>query len=150
MLGSMSRILGIDWGARRAGFALSDHTGFLASPLELKEVRSKDELVGIAIEVGKEHDVVAFVVGIPYNMNGTLGEMGVAASEFADLLEARSGLPVHRWDERLSTVQADRALIRGGMSRKKRKAKRDVMAARIILQSFLDAQGQRGEDPEEG
>ncbi|MHC4598609.1 MAG: Holliday junction resolvase RuvX [Planctomycetota bacterium] len=144
----MKRILGIDWGARRAGFALSDPTGFLASPLGLKEVRSRDELVQIAVEEAGRHDVSAFVVGIPYNMNGTLGEMGVQATEFADLLEARSGLPVHRWDERLTTVQAERALRQGGLSRKKRKAKRDMMAARIILQSFLDAQ--RATSGEEG
>jgi putative Holliday junction resolvase len=143
----VNRILGVDWGARWIGTALSDPTQIIASPLGRYEVRSKEEALKTVMDLIGEHEVEAVVVGIPYNMNGSLGEMGKTAKTFATALEERSGKPVHPWDERLTTVQADRALKEGGMSRGNRKSRRDVIAAQIILQSFLDAQKSRRTDP---
>ncbi|MHC4778318.1 MAG: Holliday junction resolvase RuvX [Planctomycetota bacterium] len=137
----MKRILGIDWGARWIGLAVSDPTGTIASPLERLEVTSPEDAVMAVIDECVRQEVGAVVVGIPYNMNGTLGESGTKAMRFAELLEEKSGLPTHKWDERLTSVQAQQVLIKSGMSRKKRKTKVDIMAARFILQSFLDAQG---------
>jgi putative Holliday junction resolvase len=140
----MKRILGVDWGRRWIGVALSDPGQIIASPAGKIEARSGEEALRKVAEAAKENDVEAVVVGIPFNMDGSLGETGKAAGDFSEQIAERTGLPVHRWDERLTSLQAERALRSGGFSRKKRKSRRDSVAAQIILQSFLDSRS--GED----
>lgn len=145
----MKRILGVDWGLRRMGLAVSDPMQIIASPAGQHEVRSQAEAVEKVLSAARERDVEAVVVGVPINMDGSQGEMAEAARAFIETLSSRSLLPVHPWDERLTTVQAERALRAGGASRKKRKVQRDVVAAQLILQSFLDAQKLLGSGSEE-
>ncbi len=133
----------MDYGERRVGLAVSDPGGIIASPSGVRQIKSLEQALAAVLDAARELEAGEFVVGIPYNMNGSLGEMGEKAGEFAEKLEARSGLPVHRWDERLTTIQAERALQQGRLTRKKRKARRDSLAAQILLQSFLDARRSR-------
>ena len=141
----MKRVLGIDWGSRWIGLALSDPTQVIASPAGKREVRNAGEALEAVAEAVEANDVEAVVVGIPYNMNGSLGEMGRAAQAFGESIAIRCGLPVHPWDERLTTLQAEQMLRAAGLSRMKRKARRDALAAQIILQSFLDSRKHEAE-----
>jgi putative Holliday junction resolvase len=137
--GTAGRVLGVDFGSRRIGLAISDPTRTIATPAGVRDAPSLEEACAAVEEAAREKEAVEIVVGIPYNMNGSEGEMVQRASAFADRLASRTGLLVHRWDERLTTAQAERSLRGSGMSRKKRDARKDAMAAQIILQSFLDA-----------
>ena len=145
----MKRILGIDWGERWLGFAVSDPMQVLASPSRRADAPSPEEALAAAMREIEEHDVEAVVVGVPFNMDGSLGPMGAAAKDFAESLSRRSGLPVHLWDERLTTLQAEQYLRKSGFSRKKRRERRDILSARIILQSFLESREGGGAFPEE-
>ncbi|MCU0724026.1 MAG: Holliday junction resolvase RuvX [Planctomycetes bacterium] len=138
------RVLGVDFGLRRVGLAVSDPTGTIVSPAGVLEVSSDAEAVEAVRRAAEEKEAREIVVGVPYNMDGSLGDMGARASAFAGRLAETAGLPVHRWDERLTTLQAERALRGSGMSRRKRDSKKDAMSAHFILQSFLDARSARG------
>lgn len=135
----MHRIMGIDYGDRRIGIALSDAFGWTAQGLEVIERRRDGSELGRITELVKEHEVGEIVVGLPKNMNGTIGPRGEVCMEFADGLRNSLSLPVHLWDERLSTVSAQRTLIEADVSRKKRKQVVDKMAASLILQNYLDS-----------
>lgn len=135
----MKRIMGLDYGDRRIGVAVSDVFGWTAQGLEVIERRRDGaELDRIALLV-KENEVGEIVVGLPKNMNGTIGPRGEICMEFASTLRESLSLPVHLWDERLSTVSAERALLEADVSRKKRKQVVDKMAASLILQNYLDS-----------
>ncbi len=132
------RRLGIDWGTKRVGVALSDALGLTARGLTCLtggDERVISELAGLA----RQHEVVEVVVGLPRNMNATLGPQAARARAFAEALEKAVELPVQLWDERLSSAEAERHLKHAGLSRKKRKARLDQVAAALILQSYLDA-----------
>ncbi|HXX40129.1 MAG TPA: Holliday junction resolvase RuvX [bacterium] len=139
----MTRVLGIDLGTKRIGLALSDPSGIIASPLATLAHRSMREDVERVATLCASHGVTSVVVGWPRNMDGTPGPAARQAETFAGRLRAQTGLPVELWDERLSTVAADRAMIRGGARREDRRLTRDRVAAAMMLQSCLDARASR-------
>lgn len=135
------RLLGLDFGAKTVGVALSDPLEITAQPLETirreRETKLRQTLARIA-EICTEQQVSQIVLGLPKNLDGGLGERAKATIAFKDQVEKRTGLPVELWDERLTTNQADRILELSGVRRENRKEHLDSMAAAIILQSFLD------------
>ena len=133
------RYLGLDLGSRTLGVALSDATGMIASSYTI--IRHNEDYNGLVNEVEKlvqEKNIHEIVLGLPKNMNNTLGEKAKLSYEFKQMLEDRLKLPVHLVDERLTTKQALDLLISNDTSRKKRKKVVDSMAAAIILQTYLD------------
>jgi len=139
----MGRLLGIDPGTRRIGVALSDPSGSIASPYSTIEARDEDADVQAIAAVAAENDVEEIVVGYPKKMDGTPGPAAEAASSLADRLRDRTGIAVTLWDERLSSVQADRAMLGQGEKRRTRREATDRVAAAIVLQSYLDAKRSR-------
>lgn len=133
------RILGVDYGDKKIGLAISDAFGWTAQGLEV--VHRKPHLSDVARiqEVVAQYQVSDIVVGLPKNMNNSVGPRGEICLAFAEQLRETLNLPVHMWDERLTTVIAQRTLIEADVSRKKRKDVVDKMAASIILQGYLDA-----------
>jgi len=132
------RYLGLDVGDRRIGVALSDETETLATGLEtIERVGPRRDLRAIAA-LAEAHDVGEVVVGLPRNMDGSLGPRARKTLEFMDSLRPRLGVPVVAWDERLTSVVATRALIEGGVSRRNRKGAVDKVSAVLILQNYLD------------
>jgi putative Holliday junction resolvase len=137
------RTLGIDLGARRVGLALSDADGRLASPLEVLQVSSADGALDPVMRVILEEGVERVVVGLPLNMDDSIGPQARQAIAWAKTLRRRSGKPVLLVDERLSTYEAEQTLIerkRGGekLTRKRKKERLDAVAAAVLLQAFLD------------
>jgi putative holliday junction resolvase len=139
-----TRIVGIDFGMARIGVAISDVMKIIASPLAtVKVVKPSEKTVYSVIETIRKAEkdtgdtVEKVVIGLPYKMNGTLGLMGDEVKHFAEQLESKMGIPVVLWDERFTTVQAERAMREANMSRKKRSKIIDVTSAIVILQSFL-------------
>lgn len=130
------RIMGLDFGERTIGVAISDELLWTAQGIKTIR-RSKAELDELA-ELIAQYDVQEIALGYPKNMNGTLGPRAQLSEEFSVLLHERFDLPVKLWDERLSTVAAQRSLIEADVSRAKRKKVIDKMAAVFILQGYLD------------
>ncbi len=136
------RIMGLDYGSKTIGVAVSDPMGLTAQGLEIirreeenklrKSLRRIEELV-------REYQVEEIVLGFPKNMNNTIGERAEKSLQLKETLERRLGLPVIMWDERLTTVEADRTLIEAGVRRENRKKYVDMIAAVFILQGYLDA-----------
>ncbi|GIP50446.1 putative Holliday junction resolvase [compost metagenome] len=133
------KIMGLDYGDRRIGVAVSDSLGWTAQGLETIERRREGSEFERIAELVKQHEVEEIVVGLPKNMNGTIGPRGEICMAFAEELRGRFNLPVHLWDERLTTVSAQRTLLEADVSRKKRKGVVDKMAASLILQNYLDS-----------
>jgi len=136
------RILGLDVGSKTVGVALSDELGWTAQGLETIKINEDEKMFGFK-QIGQiieKYEVSKIVVGLPKNMNGTVGPRGEASKFYASELERRFSLPVFLWDERLTTVAAERVLLEADVSRKKRKQVIDKMAAAMILQGFLDSQ----------
>ncbi|MBD2844545.1 Holliday junction resolvase RuvX [Paenibacillus sp. IB182496] len=137
------RIMGLDYGDRRIGVAVSDELGWTAQGVGVVETsRSGREFDRLA-DLAREHEATEIVVGLPKNMNGTVGPRGEICIAFAQTLREKLQLPVHLWDERLTTVSAERTLLEADVSRKKRKLVIDKMAAALILQNYLDAKSKR-------
>jgi putative holliday junction resolvase len=137
------RILGIDYGRRRMGLAVSDESGFLARPLD-PHVRTgslKKDLADLS-HLAAELEAGAIVVGLPLNMDGSKGEMALEVEAFAQRLRETAGIEVFVWDERLTSEQAERTLLEADVRRRDRKRLRDGMAAALILQGFLDSRTQ--------
>jgi putative Holliday junction resolvase len=134
------RVLGLDVGDRRIGVAVSDETGLLASPLRtLERVGPKKDLRAVAALV-REHGAAGIVVGLPRNMDGSIGPQAEKVRSFAEALKPLARVPVQYWDERLTTVEAEQILIERDVSRQRRKGLVDQVAAVLILQGYLDAQ----------
>ncbi|WLR49954.1 Holliday junction resolvase RuvX [Bacillus tianshenii] len=137
------RVLGLDVGTKTIGVAVSDEMGWTAQGIETIKVDMHDEMRETGIERIRElieqYNVDTIVVGLPKNMNGTIGPRGEACQEYAELLKQELALPAILWDERLSTMAAERVLLKGDVSRKKRKKVIDKMAAVMILQGYLDS-----------
>jgi putative holliday junction resolvase len=134
------KILGLDVGSKTIGVAVSDELGWTAQGLttikwDELEIESADKQLK---EIIDEHHVEKVVIGLPKNMNGTIGERGEASINYAKHIEKVHGLPTVLWDERLTTMAAERVLLEADVSRKKRKKVIDKMAAMMILQGFLD------------
>jgi putative holliday junction resolvase len=136
------RIMGLDVGSKTVGIALSDELGWTAQGLETLKINEEENVFGFD-EIGKiikENEVGKVVVGLPKNMNGTIGPRGEASQFYASQLEERFGVQTILWDERLTTVAAERVLLEADVSRKKRKKVIDKMAAVMILQGYLNSQ----------
>ncbi len=138
-LGIKARLLGIDLGLKRVGISISDDLGRFAHPLETIAYRNRRQLVKEIIALANVHKITGFVVGIPKNMDGTLGEAARRSLRFARGLESESGLPVVLWDERLTTSQAEREMIGLGMSRRRRRQSIDKAASALILENYLQS-----------
>ncbi len=139
----MRRILGVDVGSVRVGLAISDPLGITAQPLEVIDRRRVDPFVRIC-DIVRELEVERIVLGQPLRLAGEAGQAVATVDAFAGKLEERLqvlGLEVNieRWDERLTTRMAERAMIEGGARRKARKENIDKVAAAVLLQSYLDA-----------
>lgn len=135
----MARILGVDLGGKRVGFAVSDPTGVIATPLCVVQVKDDADRVRVVMEQCRETGAERLVVGLPVNMNGTHGPAVEAVVRFVERVRALLDVPVDTWDERLTTKMAERVLIEAGMSRRGRKKVVDKLAAQLILQGYLDA-----------
>ncbi|CAG9612659.1 Holliday junction resolvase RuvX [Bacillus sp. AFS018417] len=135
------RILGLDVGTKTVGVAISDEMGWTAQGLETIKINEERGEFGFnrISELVKQYNVDKIVVGLPKNMNGTIGPRGEACQQFAEKLGELVQLEVVLWDERLSTMAAERLLISADVSRKKRKQVIDKMAAVVILQGYLDS-----------
>ncbi len=136
------KIMGLDYGTKTVGVAVSDESGLIAQPVctVTRERANKLRQTCAQIEsICKEQGVEKIVVGLPKNMNGTEGERAEDARAFAEMIERRTGLPVVLLDERLTTVEADRILEETGVAKSARKQHIDKMAAAIILQTYLDS-----------
>ncbi len=138
----MERVMGLDLGSRTLGIAVSDPLGMIARPLETVRFADDDYETACrrAVELAGQLGAGRFVLGLPKHMNGDVGIRGEISLQFKAMLEEKSGLPVILQDERLTTAAAQRILISADVSRKKRKAVIDQMAAVQILQSYLDQQ----------
>jgi putative Holliday junction resolvase len=134
-----TRLLGVDYGAVRIGLAISDPERRLASPLAVYERRGRDQDAEYFRALASAEDVGALVVGLPIHLDGREGQKAIEARAFGVWLAEATGLPVTFWDERFSTVEAESALWQAGLTHKKRKARRDRVAAQILLQAYLDA-----------
>ena len=132
------RILGIDYGEKRVGLAISAPVGFIAQGLPtIERIDGVDYLEELA-DIIKEKEVGKIIVGLPKNMNDTIGEKAVEVLEFVETLKSKFDLPVHTVDERLTTVRAHKAMSGAKMSRKTKKRRVDMIAAQLILQCYLD------------
>ncbi|WP_373626079.1 Holliday junction resolvase RuvX [Listeria monocytogenes] len=134
------RIMGLDVGSKTVGVAISDPLGWTAQGVETIQIDENRKQFGYdrVKELVLEYEVEKVVVGLPKNMNNTIGPRAESSKIYAEVLESRIGLPVVLWDERLTTSAAERTLIEGDVSRKKRKEVIDKLAAVMILQSYLD------------
>ncbi len=133
------RTMGLDYGERRIGVAISDAFGWTAQGSEVIDKKLVKDELGRIEELVKLHEVDSIIVGLPKNMNGTIGPSGENCIAFAERIKQKLGLPVQLWDERLTTVAAERTLLEADVSRSKRKQVIDKMAAAILLQSYLDS-----------
>lgn len=136
----MKKALGIDLGDARIGVAASDDLGMLAHPLETIPAAKGDPIARI-LELAASRGVEAIVVGMPRNMDGTYGPAATKAKEFMEKIRARTPLRIVPWDERLTTVAAQRSLQESGRNTRSQKSIIDQVAAQMILQGWLDAQG---------
>lgn len=137
------RVMGLDYGDRNIGVAVSDAFRWTAQGLTVVERRRDGGEMDVISGLVSEHEVSEIVVGLPKNMNGSVGPRGEISIAFAEQLGQKLGIPVHLWDERLTTVAAERTLLEADVSRRKRKQVIDKMAATLILQNFLDSKTKR-------
>lgn len=138
------KLMGLDVGSRTVGVAVSDALGWTAQGVEIIRINEDEEQFGLdrVGELIASHDVQGFVVGLPKNMNNSLGPRAEASKRYGDMLTARFNLPVDFEDERLTTVEAERMLVeQADTSRRKRKRVIDKLAAGLILQNYLDRHG---------
>lgn len=138
----MSRVLGVDYGTKRVGLAISDELGMMARPLE---VVSRQAVIEHVRRIGSELDIARVVVGLPTSLSGNEGESAVAARELGAELAEALGVDVTFVDERFTSRIAESALLESGMRRRGRKETVDKVAAAIILQTYLDREGRQGE-----
>lgn len=136
------RIMGLDFGSRTTGVAVSDPLGITAQGVETIVRKDENKLRQTCArieELIKEYEIEEIVLGYPKNMNNTAGERAEKTEAFKAMLERRTGKPVILWDERLTTIAAERVLMESGVRREKRKAVVDKIAAVLILQGYLDS-----------
>lgn len=133
------RTMGLDYGDKTIGVAVSDEFGWTAQGIEVIRRTSPTADLERLREIMVQYDINEIVVGLPKNMNGTIGSRGELSIQFAETLSENLGIPVHLWDERLTTVAANRTLLQADVSRKKRRQVVDKMAAGLILQGYIDS-----------
>ena len=135
------RIMGLDFGSKTVGVAISDALLITAQGIEITRRKEENKLRQTLARIEElivQYEVEEIVLGLPKNMNATEGERVALTMEFKEKLERRTGLPVHMWDERLTTVAADKAMMEAGVRRENRKDYVDMIAATLILQGYLD------------
>ncbi|MDF2790327.1 MAG: Holliday junction resolvase [Neobacillus sp.] len=133
--------MGLDVGSKTVGIAISDELGWTAQGLKTLKIDEEKSKFGFD-EIGqliKEYGISQVVIGLPKNMNGTIGPRGEASKRYAEEIENQFAVPTILWDERLTTMAAERVLLEADVSRKKRKKVIDKMAASMILQGYLDS-----------
>jgi len=137
----MNKVIGLDLGSRTCGVALSDILGMVASPVETIRFEEDDYETACnkVVEIIKKNNVKKAVLGLPKHMNGDVGIRGEISIKFKEMLEEACGVEVILWDERLTTVSAQKSMIASNMNRQKRRKMVDTMAAVIILQGYLDS-----------
>ncbi|KRK97241.1 Holliday junction resolvase-like protein [Secundilactobacillus odoratitofui DSM 19909 = JCM 15043] len=138
------RLMGLDVGSRTVGVAMSDLLGWTAQGVEIIRINEDEKQFGIdrVKELVAQYEVTGFVLGLPKNMNNSLGPRAQAAQDYGELLKETFGLPIDFEDERLTTVEAERMLVEeADTSREKRKQVIDKLAASLILQNYLDRKG---------
>ena len=143
------RILGLDYGSKTVGVAVSDPLGFTAQGVEIIRRKSENKMrqtLARIEELIAQYQVAEIVLGLPKNMNNTLGDRAEKSLELKETLERRTGLPVVMWDERLTTVSANRVLMETGVRRENRKEHVDEIAAVFILQGYLDYLANKNEE----
>lgn len=136
------RIMGLDYGSKTVGVAVSDPLGITAQGVETIERKEENKLRQTLARIEalvQEYEVDKIVLGFPKNMNNTIGERAEKSLELKEKLERRIGIPVIMWDERLTTVEAERTLMEGKVRRENRKKYVDKIAAVFILQGYLDS-----------
>jgi putative Holliday junction resolvase len=136
---TVGRLLGVDYGQARIGLALSDAERYIASPLATYSRRGAARDGAYFQALVKQEEVVEVVIGLPVHLDGREGQLAAAARAFGKWLAETTGRPVVFWDERFTTAEAEAALRSAGLTDKRRKARRDRVAAQILLQSYLDA-----------
>ena len=140
------RVMGLDFGSKTVGVSVSDPLGVTAQGVEIIRRTSENKLrqtLARIEELAKEYGVETFVLGFPKNMNNTIGDREEKSLAFKETLERRTGIPVVMWDERLTTVEANRTLMESGVRRENRKEYVDKLAAVYILQGYLDSEGMK-------
>ena len=140
------RIMGLDYGSKTVGVAVCDPLGITAQAIETITRKDENKLRQTLARIealAKEYGVEKFVLGYPKNMNNTVGDRAEKSEELKAALERRTGLPVELWDERLTTVAANRTLMESGVRRENRKEHIDQIAAVFILQGYLDGEYSR-------
>lgn len=143
------RIMGLDYGSKTMGVAISDPLGLTAQGIEIIERKDETKLRKTLARIEaliEEYQVESIVLGFPKNMNNTVGERGEKSIELKETIERRTNLPVILWDERLTTVEANRTLMEGGIRREERGKYVDKLAAVFILQGYLDSLGMKSQD----
>lgn len=136
------RIMGLDYGSKTMGVAISDPLGFTAQPIEIIRRKEENKLRQTLARIEaliQEYEVEQIVLGFPKNMNNTVGDRAEKSLELKAMLERRTGLPVLMWDERLTTVEANRTMMETGIRRENRGKYVDALAAVLILQGYLDS-----------
>lgn len=144
--GRPGRILGLDFGSRTVGVAVSDELLITAQPLATIERNKENQLrktMAAIEEICREYSVEKIVIGFPKNMDNSVGEQAKKSMEFADNIGRRTGLPTILWDERMTTISATRVLDEGNVRKNEQKQYVDKVAATFILQSYLDSLGRR-------
>lgn len=150
-MGTYMRIMGLDFGSKTVGVAISDALLITAQGKEIIRRKEENKLRQTLARIEAlivEYEVTEIVLGLPKNMNDTSGDRVEKTEDFKEKLERRTGLPVHFWDERLTTVAADRAMIEAGIRRENRKDYVDQIAATFILQGYLDLQANQRQQTE--
>ena len=129
----------MDIGRRRIGVALSDALGILASPLVIIYSRGSRVDIEEIVNLAKKHEVERIIVGMPRSMDGSLGKEALRVQKFIEILSKSSSVPIESWDERLSTVAAEREMTSGGASPAQKRLWLDAVAASLVLQAYLDS-----------
>ena len=145
------RVIGLDFGSKTVGVAISDPLMVTAQGIEIIRRKEENKLRKTLARIEaliEEYNVDEIVLGYPKNMNDTLGCRVEKTNEFKEMLERRTGLAVHLWDERLTTVAAEKAMIEAGLRREERKEQVDKLAAVLILQGYLDYKGMQKRETE--
>ena len=141
------RIMGLDVGSKTIGVAISDELGLTAQGLKTIQRKSRDEDLKEIERLVEEFEIVKMVVGLPKNMNGTLGMQAEKVFQWIKVIEEKIKIPIFTWDERLTTVGASRILLEADLSRKRRKEVVDKVAAVLILQGYLNQSGKGNAEP---
>lgn len=133
------RVLGLDFGDRRIGVAISDPEQILATPLATITRDNDQDAVDAILRLVHQRDIKRIVIGMPYSLNGSIGDQARKIIDFREKLAKRTEISIAVWDERLSTVAAERLLRQADTKRAKRRTHRDAVAAAFILQGYLDS-----------